>query len=68
MLVHYTSNPSRDGVNWFVWNMYGTEHPVFVGSMEECGMVADALNANRSNACGLRHSSTPTNPDNGAQA
>lgn len=45
----YTANPSESGnVNqWIVWDMYEPlpPKPVFVGSMEDAGLVADALNA-----------------------
>jgi hypothetical protein len=46
-LSHFTSNPSADGERWYVWDMYRPlpPAPVFIGSMEECGGVADALNA-----------------------
>jgi hypothetical protein len=46
--IGFTANPSEEPeAGWFVWCV---EHglpprPVFVGSMEECGSVADALNA-----------------------
>jgi hypothetical protein len=43
---HFTANPaSADGL-WFVWDMHAPlpPTPVFFGSMEEAGMVADALN------------------------
>lgn len=46
----YTSNPSRTGDSWFVWDMEagidrdGTpKRIVFTGTMEECGSVADSL-------------------------
>jgi hypothetical protein len=41
----YTSSPSEDGEQRFVWNMYEPlpPKPVFVGSMEDAGLVADAL-------------------------
>lgn len=43
----YTSNPSEDGEHWFVWDMYEPlpPKPVFIGSIEEAGLVADALNS-----------------------
>jgi hypothetical protein len=45
----FTSNPSEDGVNWYVWDMYAPlpPLPVFVGTMEDAGLVADALNQKR---------------------
>lgn len=49
--VRYTSSPSEQRPQWFVWNFYSPlpPAPVFVGSMEECGFVVDSLNATRSN-------------------
>jgi hypothetical protein len=49
MNTHYVSNPCKDGTdNWYVWNMRDIgEMPRFVGSMEDCGLVADALNGQR---------------------
>lgn len=43
----YTSNPSEgESGQWYVWDMYAPlpPKPVFFGTMEECGGVADALN------------------------
>jgi hypothetical protein len=54
----FTSSPmTTDGIDghwsghWMVWDMYldPPPAPVFVGSMEDCGLVASALN-NRSHA------------------
>lgn len=49
--VHFTASPSddREGGQWFVWDSYCPlpVRPVFVGSMEECGSVADAMNERR---------------------
>lgn len=44
-MKHYTSNPSENG-QWYVWDMHEPlpPRPVFVGSMEDAGLVADALN------------------------
>lgn len=48
MNVNYVSNPSINGRVWFVWNMYSwPAGVVFTGTMEECGQVSDALNADR---------------------
>jgi hypothetical protein len=46
MLARYTSNPCDDGTeNWYVWNINDLgEMARFVGSMEDCGLVSDALN------------------------
>lgn len=49
----FTSQPSeRQNAGWYVWDMYSTDsppRPVFVGEMEECQMIADALNAYHGN-------------------
>lgn len=47
---HFTSTPSVDGSGrWYVWDTYRPlpPRPVFVGTMEEAGRVADALDARR---------------------
>jgi hypothetical protein len=43
----WAANPSETGDYWFVWNMREPlpSKPVFYGSMEDAGLVADALNA-----------------------
>ena len=46
--IGFTANPSEEPeAGWFVWLVEDglPPKPVFVGSMEECGGVADALNA-----------------------
>lgn len=52
-LCNFTSSPmTTDGVDghwsgkWMVWDMYQDPPPipVFTGTMEDCGLVADALN------------------------
>lgn len=45
----YTSNPTDDRKSWYVWDMYKPlpPKPVFFGSMEDAGLVADALNERR---------------------
>ncbi len=49
--IIYTVNPSISGNpdQWMVWDIYQLlpPKPVFVGSMEDAGLVADALNARR---------------------
>ena len=42
----YTSNPCDDRPDvWYVWNMYDSTQPAkYFGSMEQAGLVADALN------------------------
>jgi hypothetical protein len=42
----YTSSPSETTDQWFVWDFYEPlpPKPVFFGTMEEAGAVADALN------------------------
>jgi len=42
----YTSNPSENRKQWFVWDAAKRPaDPVFVGTMEQCGTVADVLNS-----------------------
>jgi hypothetical protein len=44
----FTSNPSEDRTQWFVWDTGRfPPEPIYVGTMEECGGVADVLNARR---------------------
>lgn len=46
-MICYVSNPSDDGSGrWYVWDIYQPlpVKPVFFGSMEDAGLVADALN------------------------
>lgn len=47
--VLWTAQPSeRQNAGWYVWDMYSQDwppKPVFVGAMEECQGVAEALNA-----------------------
>jgi len=44
---NFVSNPSENTDLWFVWDMYDAMRSVvFLGSMEECGAVAGALNQN----------------------
>lgn len=42
----YATQPSLNGVDWYVWNMRELlpPKPVFTGTMEDAGLVADALN------------------------
>lgn len=42
----YTTQPSDNGVDWYVWNMREPlpPKPVFTGTMEDAGLVADSLN------------------------
>lgn len=42
----YSANPSANTDQWFVWNIYAPlpPKPVFFGTMEEAGLVADRLN------------------------
>ena len=43
---NWVANPSTVEGVWFVWNMtVDLPVPRFFGTMEECGLVADALNA-----------------------
>ena len=44
---HYSSNPTEgDPLLWYVWDIYEPlpPKPVFFGTMEDAGLVADALN------------------------
>ena len=43
---HWSPSPSASG-EWFVWNTYEPlpPKPVFFGTMEDAGLVSDALNA-----------------------
>jgi hypothetical protein len=43
----FTSSPSDATSDWYVWDIYEPlpPKPVFVGNMEDAGLVADALNA-----------------------
>lgn len=42
----YTTHPSLNDVDWYVWDMREPlpPKPVFTGTMEDAGLVADALN------------------------
>ena len=42
----WTSNPCAETDQWYVWDMYEPlpPHPVFIGTMEDAGLVADVLN------------------------
>ena len=43
---NYAAQPSENGVDWYVWNTRNPPpKPIFIGSMEECGMVAGQMNA-----------------------
>ena len=43
---HFTAQPSEGCELWYVWDIYGSVvGPVFIGSMEECGSIADMMNA-----------------------
>ncbi len=44
--VTFATQPSQNGTDWYVWNMREAlpPKPVFVGTMEDAGLVADALN------------------------
>jgi len=46
-LSNYTTSPTEDRSNWMVWDMYEElpPKPIFTGSMEDCGLVADAKNS-----------------------
>ena len=46
MDVLFTSNPTKDGADWFVWDCYKPlpPKPIFFGTPEECGLVSDAKN------------------------
>ena len=49
MQVHpalYTTSLTEDHLQWYVWDMYRPlpPQPVFFGTMEDAGLVADALN------------------------
>lgn len=45
ILVLYVTTPTADGVQWYVWDTYHPDEPArFVGSMEDCYLVADTLN------------------------
>lgn len=52
----WTSKPSESRVDWIVYNMREPllPKPVFVGSMEDAGLVADALNKREGNAGGSK--------------
>lgn len=43
----FSANPSETTSDWYVWDIRQPlpPKPVFVGSMEDAGLVADALNA-----------------------
>lgn len=45
----YVANPTSNTTGkWYVWDQYHAERPpVFFGKMEDCGLVADALNRQR---------------------
>lgn len=46
MRLFHSSPTESDPMIWFVWDSYHPdEPPVFFGSMEDAGGVADALNA-----------------------
>ena len=43
----FASSPSNDNFElWYVWDVYQglPPKPIFFGSMEDCGLVADAKN------------------------
>ena len=46
-MANYTTNPCEGNDAWFVWDAEAGLPPVVVyfGTMEECGWVADAMNA-----------------------
>ena len=45
---NYVANPSERPPWWIVWNMYEfPPQPIAFGTMEECGMLSDALNEAR---------------------
>lgn len=58
---HYAANPCVDPAIWHVWDIYSglPAIPVFFGSMEDAGLVADALNN--------REVATHRDPDRGLQ-
>jgi hypothetical protein len=43
----FSTNPSATTEQWYVWDIYEPlpPKPVFFGTMEEAGLVADSLNA-----------------------
>ncbi len=43
----FSTNPSETTEQWYVWDIYSglPVKPVFFGTMEDAGRVADALNA-----------------------
>lgn len=45
-MKNYTSSPAASPPDWMVWDMYEDlpPKPIFIGSMEDCGAVADAKN------------------------
>lgn len=45
-MKNYTTSPTESRSDWMVWDMYEElpPKPVFIGSMEDCGAVADAKN------------------------
>ena len=47
----FSTSPTEDRTQWFVWDIYQPlpPRPVFFGTMEDAGLVADALNARRGN-------------------
>lgn len=42
----FTTNPCESGEQWYVWDVHSglPPKPVFFGTMEEAGSVADQLN------------------------
>ena len=42
----YSANPTKTPGQWFVWDICAElpPKPVYLGSMEDAGLVADALN------------------------
>ena len=42
----FHANPSETTDQWYVWDIYEPlpPKPVFLGTMEDAGLVADALN------------------------
>jgi hypothetical protein len=47
MTERFTANPTEDRSRWYVWDTSAPlpPKPIFFGTMEECGLVADAKNA-----------------------
>lgn len=41
-----TASPTHRRFVWFVWDMYDEDRkPIFIGPMEDCILMSDALNS-----------------------